>query len=363
VRRVRAYGPAGIGNLAAGFDVLGAAVAPAGGRAAQWGDIVEIREIGALPTEAPQGAEPPRDSEALGRSVEAGSFRGSGPPEPEGMPRAAPDVTLICDGPFAHQLPADPADNVAVKACAAVARVVRGRPLPRLVLRLTKGLPVGSGLGSSSATVVAVVRALDALLGRPLDEAGLLAAAGEAEAHASGALHLDNVAAALLGGLRLVDPGGGARLLPFPDDLRFVLAVPALTLTTRAAQAALPATVPLGLAVAHAQNLAALVHALHAADRELLRACLRDLLAEPHRAALVPGFRGVQAAGLAAGAWGCSLSGAGPAVFAVAEAGAAPAVGEALRRAWAGAGVASETKVCVLDRRGARVLEQEGECG
>jgi homoserine kinase len=341
MKRVRAYGPAGIGNLAAGFDVLGAAVAPTGGEA--WGDIVEITEIS-----------------EIGEIGEIGSQIGEPPPQ---APEAGPDVTLICDGPFAHQLPADPADNVAVKACAAVARVVRGRQLPRLVLRLTKGLPVGSGLGSSSATVVAVVRALDELLGRPLDEAGLLAAAGEAEAHASGALHLDNVAAALLGGLRLVDPGGGARLLPFPDDLRFVLAVPALTLTTRAARAALPATVPLGLAVAHAQNLAALVHALHAGDRGLLRACLRDLLAEPHRAALVPGFREVQAAGLAAGAWGCSLSGAGPAVFAVAEAGAAPVVGDALREAWVGAGVACEIKVCVLDRRGARVLEQGDPCG
>jgi len=355
VKRVRAYGPAGIGNLAAGFDVLGAAVSPAGGE--PWGDIVEIGEIGES-GEIGETAESGESGEMdeIGEIGEIGELR---PPAP-GPP---PDVTLICDGPFAHQLPAAPADNVAVKACAAVARLLRGRQLPRLVLRLTKGLPVGSGLGSSSATVVAAVRALDALLGRPLDEAGLLAAAGEAEAYAAGDLHLDNVAAALLGGLRLVDPGGGARLLPFPDDLRFVLAVPALTLTTRAARAALPATVPLGVAVAHAQNLAALVHALHAGERELLRACLRDLLAEPHRAALVPGFRDVQAAGLAAGAWGCSLSGAGPAVFAVAEAAAAPPVGEALRRAWAGAGVACEVKVCVLDRRGARVLEQDDPCG
>lgn len=343
MKRVRAYGPACIGNLAAGFDVLGAAVAPAGGQ--PWGDTVEIGAIG-------EGGD-------IGVIGEMGGERGKLLPQAPGAP---PEVTLTCDGPFAHQLPADPADNVAVKACAAVARVLRGRPLPRLALRLTKGLPVGSGLGSSSATVVAVVRALDALLGRPLDEAGLLAAAGEAEAHAAGAPHLDNVAAALLGGLRLVDPGGGARSLPFPEELRFVLAVPALTLTTRAARAALPATVPLGLAVAHAQNLAALVHALHAGDRELLRACLRDLLAEPHRAALVPGFRDVQAAGLAAGAWGCSLSGAGPAIFAVAEAGAAPAVGEALRRAWAGAGVACEIEVCVLDRRGARLLAQDEPC-
>lgn len=326
MKRVRAFGPACVGNVAAGFDVLGAAVAPAGGE--PWGDVVEVREL---------------------------------PPEAAAPRGLVPEIALVCDGPFAHQLPADPADNLAVKACAAVARRL-GRPLPRLALRLTKGLPVGSGLGSSSATVVAVVRALDALLDRPLDEAGLLGAAGEAEAHAAGAAHLDNVAAALLGGLRLVDPGGRARLLPFPEDLRFVLAVPELTLTTRVARAALPAAVPLGLAAAHAQNLAALVHALHAADRRLLRACLRDLLAEPHRAGLVPGFREVQAAGLGAGAWGCSFSGAGPAVFAVAEAGAAPAVGEAMRAAWAGAGVAAAVKVCVLDRQGARLLPEDA-CG
>jgi homoserine kinase len=333
VRRVKAYGPACLGNVAAGFDVLGAALAPAGGEA--WGDIVEIVDL--------QGEERRRS----GRK----------------RPSASPRIHLVCGGPFAHRLPADPADNLAVKACEAIARRL-GRPLPPLELRLHKGLPVGSGLGSSSATVVAVVRALDRLLGQPLDEAELLAAAGEAEAHASGGLHLDNVAAALLGGLRLVDPGDRARWLPFPDELRFVLAIPELTLATREARAALPATVPLGLAVAHAQNLGALVHALHAGDRDLLRACLRDLLAEPYRAGLVPGFREVQAAGLHAGAWGCSLSGAGPAVFAVAgSAAAAPAIGEAMRRAWAGAGVGCEIKVCVLDRQGARVVEEEGACG
>jgi homoserine kinase len=318
VRRVRAYGPACVGNVAAGFDVLGAAVARAGG--GLWGDVVEIGEL-------PGAAYP-----------------------------AAPRVALTCEGPFAHLLPRDPADNLAVIACAAVARRL-GRPLPRLALTLHKGLPVGSGLGSSSATAVAVVRALDALLGQPLDEAGLLAAAADAEANAAGAAHLDNVAAALLGGLRLVDPLGCARRLPFPDDLRFVIVVPELSLTTRASRAALPEAVPLALAVEHAQNLAALVHALHAADRQLLRACLRDLLVEPWRAGLVPGFRAVQAAGLAAGAWGCSLSGAGPAIFAVVPAAAAPAAGEAMRQAWAAAGVVvSQVEVCVLDPQGARLL-------
>jgi homoserine kinase len=321
-RRVTAYGPACVGNVAAGFDVLGAALAPAGG--GLWGDRVEIVEGG-------------EDAEGAA-------------------------IRLICAGPFAHQLPADPAQNVAVKACEAVARRLEPPlgPLPAVEIRLWKGLPVGSGLGSSSATVVAVVRALDALLGRPLPESELLAAAGEAEAHASGAVHLDNVAAALLGGLCLVDPAGRAWRLPFPEELCFVLAVPALTLTTREARAALPAAVPLGVAVAHAQNLAALVHALHAGDRQLLRGCLRDLLAEPYRARLVPGFREVQSAAMRSGAWGCSLSGAGPAVFAVAETDVAEAVGEAMREAWAGGGVDCRTELCTLDCEGARVVEDAG---
>jgi homoserine kinase len=317
-RRVTAYGPACVGNVAAGFDVLGAALAPLGGEL--WGDLVEIAESG-----------------------EGGEM-----------------IRLVCEGPFAHQLPADPAENVAVKACQAVAR--RLKPplvMPDLEVRLHKGLPVGSGLGSSSATVVAAVRALDVLLGRPLAESELLAAAGEAEAHASGGVHLDNVAAALLGGLCLVDPGGRARRLPFPDELCFVLAVPALTLTTREARAALPAAVPFGLAVAHAQNLGALVHALHAGDRQLLRTCLRDLLAEPYRVGLVPGFWAVQSASLRSGALGCSLSGAGPAVFAVAETAAAPAVGEAMREAWAGAGVECRIELCILDYQGARVVVED----
>jgi homoserine kinase len=317
VRRVVAYGPACVGNVAAGFDVLGAAMAPLDG--GLWGDRVEVREAAAF--------------------------------------------SLTCSGPFAHLLPCNPEDNLAWKACEAFARRL-GRALPPLALRLEKGLPVASGLGSSSATVVATLRALDAFLGHPLappeEDAVLLAAAGEAEAHAAGSAHLDNVAPALLGGLRLVSADGRAHALPFPPELRFVLISPELTLSTRAARAALPRQVPLQLAVAHAQNLASLVHALHTADLGLLQACLRDLLAEPHRAGLVPGFRAVQAAAMERGALGCSLSGSGPAAFAVAEHGLADEIGAAMGRAWAAAGIAARIVHCNLDHQGARVLEAEG---
>ncbi len=310
LRRVRAFGPASIGNVAAGFDVLGAAIRPLTG--APWGDWVEVG------------------------GAEVSSF--------------------VCEGPFAHRLPLAPEDNLALKACGAFQRIL-GSSLPPLALRLHKGLPVGSGLGSSSATVVAALKALNAFLDNPFREDQLLEAAGEAEGHGCGAAHLDNVAPALLGGLRLVDATGRAHALPFPEALRFVVVSPRLELTTREARRAMPPEVSMGLAVAHAQNLAGLVHALHAGDGELRRACLRDLLAEPHRAPLVAGFREVQAAAIEAGAEGCTFSGAGPAMFAVATADAAQAVGASMVSAWANAGVGAAFRCCELDHQGARIEE------
>ena len=125
---------------------------------------------------------------------------------------------------------------------------------------------------------------------------------------------------------------------------------------TRAARAVLPAEVPLPLAIAHSQNLAALVHALHAGDRELLGATLRDLLAEPHRAGLVRGFAEAKAAALAAGALGCSLSGAGPSLFAVADPEVAESVGAAAVAAWRDAGVVARARVCRA-APGARIVD------
>jgi homoserine kinase len=311
VKRILAFAPASIGNFAAGFDVLGAAIAPLDGP--PLGDEVEI---------------------ALARKD-----------------------SFACEGPFAHRLPPLAVDNLALRACAAFVQAW-GRPLPPLAITLHKNLPVGSGLGSSSATVVATLAALDALLEARLGPDALLRAGGETEAHGCGSYHLDNVAPALLGGLRLVDPQGRARALPFPEELVFAVASPEFELNTRDARRALPAQVSQDLAVAHAQNLASLVLALCTGDAGLRRVCLRDLLAEPHRAALVPGFRAVQAAALGQGAEGCTLSGAGPAIFAVASRCRAEAVAQAMALAWDQAGVACGVRIFRLDGQGARILER-----
>jgi homoserine kinase len=306
---VRAFAPAGIGNFAAGFDVLGAAVAPVDG--SLWGDVVEVAEA------------------------------------------AKPSFT--CTGPYADRLPADPADNLVLHTLAFFDEAA-GVPSPPLAITLHKGLPVKSGLGSSAASAVAAAVALNARAGGPLDTAGLLEVAGRAESVASGALHLDNVAPLLSGGLLLVPPASLPRRLPFPADLRVVVASPALELATAEARRVLPKDVSLGLAIVWGQNLAAFVHALHAGDRPLLKETLRDLLAEPARAGLVRGFREAQSAALAAGALGASLSGAGPAVFAVAGEDDAAAVAAALEAGFRSAGVAAVARVCRIDERGARLL-------
>jgi homoserine kinase len=313
VKKIVAFAPASIGNLIAGFDLLGAAIVPLDG--------------------------PP-----LGDRVEAA---------------LAPADAFTVSGPFAHRLPPDPRDNLVLKARDAFAGAW-GRPLPPIALHLHKDLPVGSGLGSSSTSVVATLVALDALLEAGLGEDALLRAAGAVEFQACGGWHLDNVAPCLLGGLRLMDPAGRARVLPWPQDLRMVVASPDLELTTAAARKALPAKVPLALATAHAQNLAALVLALETGDADLRRACLRDLLVEPHRAALVPGFRDVQATALEQGAEGCSLSGAGPAIVAVAARELAAPVGAAMAAAWRRGGVACQVRVCRLEGQGARILGKGG---
>lgn len=308
--RYRAIAPASIGNVAAGFDLLGAAIAPVSG--APLGDVVDVTTA------------------------------------------ERPSFTL--DGPFAAQLPRDASLNLVVRVRDLFEQVlgVAGRSMPPLAVTLHKNLPVSSGMGSSSSSIVAALVAFNAAAGEPADTADLLALAGEAEGVYSGAPHLDNVAPALLGGLRLVTRGG-APALPWPDDLLFVVVHPALELRTSVARAALPAVFPRETTVEYAQNVATLVHALYAGDRPLLRAALRDPLAEPHRAPLVRGFAEVQRAALDAGALGCSLSGSGPSVFAVIGSDRAASAERAMRRAFEGAGVASTGYVCRLDRVGARV--------
>jgi homoserine kinase len=309
---IRVYAPASIGNVACGFDLLGAALAPLDG--SLLGDIVTV--------------EPSREDR------------------------------FILAGTMASMLSGESRPNLVMRALA-LFRERAGPGVPWTVT-LDKRLPVNSGLGSSASSVVAALAAFQAASASPLDGLELLDLAGRAEGAYSGASHLDNVAPSLLGGLRMVVPGhdgrASARELPWPGDLVFVVVHPDFQLPTAASRAALPPAVPLADAVAFGGNLGAFVHALHTGDRALLGRCLWDPLAEPHRARLVPGFHRAKAAALEAGALGFSFSGSGPSVFAVAEEGRAAEVASSIRAAFRAVDLHSQSWLCGLDTRGARIL-------
>ncbi len=314
---VVAYAPASIGNVAAGFDLLGAALAPL-------------------------------DGSLLGDLVHA-------------APAAQDSFRLV--GTYAAALAGDTRPNLALRArdLFREALVAHGGEAGPLAITLEKRLPVASGLGSSASSIVAAIAALQALYGDPLEIAELVDLTGRTEGLTSGGVHLDNVVPSLLGGLQVVVPGRGGkpatRRLPWPADLLLVVAHPDVQLSTADSRKALPERPEWRATLDFAGNLAGLVHALHTGDRSLLARCLRDPLVEVHRAPLVPGFRAAQAAAMAAGALGCSLSGSGPSVFAVAEQEAqASQILRGFRDAFSAAGLASQGWLCALDPNGARIL-------
>ena len=309
MKSVTAFAPASIGNVGVGFDVLGAAVEPL-------------------------------DGELLGDRVTV---------------EASAREEFECFGEHADRLPRDPDDNLALKAKYFFEDAL-GKRLPTTRIVLEKRMPLNSGLGSSASSGVAALVALNAFAGEPFDRARLLELAGRLEGEASGSVHLDNAAPCMLGGIQLCTASGSTRALPFPDGLAFALAQPELEVATREARAVLPKELPRALAVEWAQLVAGFVHALHTGERALLRETLRDVVAEPHRARLVKGFREVQRAALEAGALACTLSGSGPATFALTEERDVAAVAQAMERAFAAAGVACVVRPCRLDRRGARLV-------
>jgi homoserine kinase len=202
---------------------------------------------------------------------------------------------------------------------------------------------------------------MNALLGNPLDENAVLAAALDAEAALAGR-HADNVAPALLGGVvlvRSVEPLDVVRL-PFPAALRVVLVHPEQQLRTADARAVLPATIDRALHIRQSANVAAIVAAFASGDLELLARALDDQIAEPVRSKLLPGFAEAKAAALGAGAVGCSISGAGPTSFAFAANDAAAArVAEAMCRAYISRGVSATARMARIDPNGARLLADD----
>ena len=229
-----------------------------------------------------------------------------------------PGVKIVGIEGDGGKLPREADRNTAGVAVAALLR--QHAPEAGLELELYKGLPLGSGLGSSGASACAALVAADAALDLGLAPTQLVELAREGELAACGAAHPDNVAPAILGGIVLIPGLSPLRLisLPTPKDLWLAVYTPGCQVATADARRVLPSHVPLAATVQQAARLGLLVHALHEGDLGLLGEAIADDLVEPVRAHLIPGFLDAKAACQEAGALACSISGSGPTTFALA---------------------------------------------
>jgi homoserine kinase len=306
---IAAFAPATVSNVGCGFDVLGFALDTPG-------DVVIAEAASAV-------------------GVEIAEIEGDG-----------------------GRLSRDAERNTA--GAAALALLERLGAARGVRLTVHKGIPLASGVGSSGASAVASVVAVNELLGRPAPLDILLECAMRGEVAACGAPHPDNVAPALYGGFVLVrtaSPPDVVRL-PVPDGLSCAVLHPQLEVATGTARALLGDTVPLGAAVRQWGNVGALVASLFRNDLALMARTLEDHVAEPKRSHLVPGFSAVKQAATRAGALGCTFSGAGPSLFALCSSRSqAELAGEAMRAAFHDAtSIGADLWISAVGMRGARIV-------
>lgn len=268
---------------------------------------------------------------------------------------------LKISGVGSETISTSPGKNACMVAGRAVLEAA-GKGTYSLEMALSKGVPPRIGMGSSGASSAAGAFAVNLLLGKPLSIEELLRCAMEGERAACGAPHADNVAPALLGGITVIlsyDPLRVMRLDPLKES-EIVIISPKLDLgdeKTKLARDVLPATIPLPTVVRQMGSYSSLILGLMIKDPRMTgRGISGDMIVEPARAKLIPGFSGLKEAALEAGAYGFSISGAGPSVFALCPIRKGGDVGRVVKGRFAKEGVASEYSIYRCGEEGAKVV-------
>jgi homoserine kinase len=270
---IKVYAPASIGNVSVGFDVLGAAVSPVDG--SLLGDCVSIE--------------------------------------------AAETFSLENQGRFVSKLPKKMEHNI-VYQCWELFCERLGKKL-NVAMTLEKNMPIGSGLGSSACSVVAALMALNEFADKPFDQTALLGMMGELEGRISGSIHYDNVAPCYLGGLQLIIEQNGIISQPVPafENWYWVMAYPGIKVSTAEARAILPDSYSRHDIVNHGRYLSGFIHACHTNQPTLAVTMIKDVVAEPYRTQLLPGFAKAREYAKQIGALACGISGSGPTIFTICD--------------------------------------------
>lgn len=228
-----------------------------------------------------------------------------------------------------------------------------GARTPDARFTCTNAIPLGRGLGSSSAAAVAGIVAANELLDLGMDEEAMLALAAQVEGHP------DNSAAALYGGCQIVVREGGRFVtssVRVPERVRAVLFVPDSPMPTSESRSLLPTDAPMEDVVFNLGRVGLLVNALATDDLDLLRVATQDRLHQPHRQSIFHPMRVILRAATDAGAFGAFLSGAGSSVLALTS-GREMTIGYEMAEAASKAGVEGEVVVTGVGGRGVGVVD------
>lgn len=230
-------------------------------------------------------------------------------------------------------------------------------------IELHKKMPLSSGLGSSAASAVAVLFAINTLFDNRLTKSELLSIALQSEKLACGAAHADNAAPALFGGFLLIRENNPPDIveLPVPENLYCTIIHPEIEINTADARNILAPNVPLKDAVKQWANTAGLVAGLYRKDLTLISRSMNDYIIEPQRAKLIPHFYEIKKAALDRGALGCSISGSGPSLFALSNSQEiAQKIAGSMSAVLANYKICNQIYISTINTEGPKIIAQEG---
>jgi homoserine kinase len=253
-------------------------------------------------------------------------------------------------------LPSDPAQNTAGAPLLAMQDELE-KPVGFDVV-IHKKIKPGSGVGSSAASAAGAVVAANHLLKNRFSKEDLVRFAMFGEKVASGVKHADNIAPCIYGGITLIRSIFPLDIVSIPAPLLHVTVVhPQIEVKTADARQILRKEVLLKDAIRQWGNIAGLVAGFIKNDYELIGRSLEDVIIEPVRSMLIPGFDQVKSQCKAAGALGGGISGSGPSIFMLSrDIHTAQAIEQVMKNIYNDIGLDYHTYVTTINHTGVKTV-------
>ncbi|CAL4319827.1 homoserine kinase [Buchnera aphidicola] len=270
---IKIYAPASIGNIGVGFDILGASIIPI-------------------------------DNSILGDYVTIKNYK---------------KFKFVCIGKFSTELNKNLKKNVVLQACKNFFKKIK-KKIPKIKIILEKNMPIGSGLGSSSSSIVASLSALNIFFKNPLNKEEMLKMMGNLEKYVSKEIHYDNVAPSYLGGIRIIIKKNRiikCQKIPHFKNWLWVIAWPGTNLSTQVSRSVLPNYYARKICIKHSLNIATFIHASHTNQEKLAIKYMKDVIAEPYRKKLLYKFDEIKKKIKKIGGINLGISGSGPTIFSI----------------------------------------------